>query len=190
MIVSDSSQINNGDNNLVNPFLGATTSSEPSSLSLIVSQSTGPGSSSSQTGVGDDSVHNSPSIKSSNESTPRINVSNRSMKNVSPSFIENYGDVINNLSENSSNVEVESVKSPVTATNSSARSSLLPWSSQSRSSIMATNTTNMDMLLSGDGTLRPGEIVMRTLFYDFTQQAEKKIESVMLESYVSLATLF
>lgn len=38
----------------------------------------------------------------------------------------------------------------------------------------------------GDGTLRPGEIVMRTLFTDFTQQAEKKIESVMLETSVSL----
>lgn len=29
--------------------------------------------------------------------------------------------------------------------------------------------------------LRPGEIVMRTLFAEFTQQAEKKIETVMLE---------
>lgn len=33
-----------------------------------------------------------------------------------------------------------------------------------------------------DGNLRPGEIVMRTLFTDFTKQAEKKIEGVMLES--------
>lgn len=35
-----------------------------------------------------------------------------------------------------------------------------------------------------DGSLRPGEIVMRTLFADFTQQAEKKIEIVMLEATV------
>lgn len=33
-----------------------------------------------------------------------------------------------------------------------------------------------------DSSLRPGEIVMRILFADFTQQAEKKIESVMLET--------
>ena len=33
-----------------------------------------------------------------------------------------------------------------------------------------------------DSSLRPGEIVMRTLFQDFTLQAEKKIEYAMLES--------
>lgn len=36
--------------------------------------------------------------------------------------------------------------------------------------------------MSGENALRPGEIVMRTLFADFTLQAEKKIESVMLEA--------
>lgn len=30
--------------------------------------------------------------------------------------------------------------------------------------------------------LRPGEFVMRTLFADFTMQAEKKMEAVMTES--------
>ncbi|XP_052897871.1 protein furry isoform X4 [Anopheles moucheti] len=36
-------------------------------------------------------------------------------------------------------------------------------------------------MAASDGTLRPGEIVMRTLFTDFTVQAEKKIESVLLD---------
>lgn len=61
--------------------------------------------------------------------------------------------------------------------------SLLPWGSHNRSSIAASNTTGyIDITGSGDGSLRPGEVVMRTLFADFTQQAEKKIESVMLET--------
>lgn len=38
------------------------------------------------------------------------------------------------------------------------------------------------MQAGGDSALRPGEIVMRNLFSDFTQQAEKKIEVVMMES--------
>lgn len=42
------------------------------------------------------------------------------------------------------------------------------------------------MQSSTEGSLRPGEIVMRTLFADFTQQAEKKIEAVMLETSVRL----
>ena len=33
----------------------------------------------------------------------------------------------------------------------------------------------------GDMDLRPGEFVMRTLFADFTTQAEKKMEAVMTE---------
>lgn len=41
------------------------------------------------------------------------------------------------------------------------------------------------MQASGDNSLRPGEIVMRTLFADFTQQTEKKIETVMLETSVN-----
>lgn len=38
------------------------------------------------------------------------------------------------------------------------------------------------MQQTSDSSLRPGEIVMRTLFAEFTQQAEKKIELVMLET--------
>lgn len=41
------------------------------------------------------------------------------------------------------------------------------------------------MQSAGDIALRPGEIVMRTLFADFTQQTEKKIEAVMLETSVN-----
>lgn len=36
--------------------------------------------------------------------------------------------------------------------------------------------------LSIDMDIRPGEFVMRTLFADFTLQAEKKIETVLAES--------
>lgn len=76
--------------------------------------------------------------------------------------------------------ELDSVRS----TNSSSnRHSLLPWGTQSRSCIAATSGI-IDMQSSTDGSLRPGEIVMRTLFADFTQQAEKKIEGVMLEATV------
>lgn len=63
----------------------------------------------------------------------------------------------------------------------STRSAFLPWGIQTRSSIAAAAGL-IDMQSLSDGTLRPGEIVMRTLFADFTKQAEKKIEGVMLES--------
>jgi len=36
-----------------------------------------------------------------------------------------------------------------------------------------------------ESRIRPGEFVMRVLFAEFTSQAEKKIESVMLEPPVS-----
>lgn len=85
--------------------------------------------------------------------------------------------------ENLSNTEVESVKSPVIITNTSVRLSLLPWNTHNRSSIISASVSaTIDMMANNDGTLRPGEIVMRTLFADFTVQAEKKIEIVMLES--------
>lgn len=69
---------------------------------------------------------------------------------------------------------------------SSTRQNLLPWGSHNRSSIAATSSTvSIDIMQTiGDNGLRPGEIVMRNLFAEFTQQAEKKIESVMLESSV------
>ncbi|XP_058831172.1 protein furry isoform X5 [Topomyia yanbarensis] len=79
--------------------------------------------------------------------------------------------------------EVESVKSPVITTNTSVRLSLLPWNTHNRASVVHTSASvAIDMMAAFDGTMRPGEIVMRTLFADFTVQAEKKIEIVMLES--------
>ena len=91
----------------------------------------------------------------------------------------------------SSTVDVEIIRSPlsgITALPLSTRSSLLPWSSNNRTSIIAniannlTSSNSADMLGgTNDGNLRPGEVVMRILFADFTQQAEKKIEGVMLE---------
>lgn len=41
-------------------------------------------------------------------------------------------------------------------------------------------------LISVDTDLRPGEFVMRTLFIEFTVQAEKKMEIVMNEGLVIL----
>ena len=38
----------------------------------------------------------------------------------------------------------------------------------------------------GDPKIRPGEFVMRVLFAEFTAQAEKKIEAVMLEPPVRI----
>lgn len=67
----------------------------------------------------------------------------------------------------------------------SPRQQWLPWGSHTRSSIAATAGI-FDMPSTAEGVLRPGEIVMRTLFADFTQQSEKKIETVMMESSVSV----
>lgn len=78
------------------------------------------------------------------------------------------------------NLDLEAAKAAAAA---STRQALLPWGSQTRSSIAA-SAAMMDMQASGENALRPGEIVMRTLFADFTQQAEKKIEAVMLEPSV------
>ncbi|XP_055840446.1 protein furry isoform X2 [Episyrphus balteatus] len=65
----------------------------------------------------------------------------------------------------------------------STRHSLLPWGAPSRISIINTISFNStESQNSGEMALRPGEIVMRNLFTDFTVQAEKKIELVMLES--------
>ncbi|KFB42669.1 AGAP004892-PA-like protein [Anopheles sinensis] len=83
----------------------------------------------------------------------------------------------------------ESSKSPLSVPNATAvRLALLPWNTHNRSAIISANSggsvtasATIDMMAASDGTLRPGEIVMRTLFTDFTVQAEKKIESVMLD---------
>uniref|UniRef100_A0A182YPI0 Protein furry n=1 Tax=Anopheles stephensi TaxID=30069 RepID=A0A182YPI0_ANOST len=88
------------------------------------------------------------------------------------------------------NIETsDASKSPLSAstTATSVRLSLLPWNSHNRSAILSGAgsaggmATTIDMMAASDGTLRPGEIVMRTLFTDFTVQAEKKIESVLLD---------
>ncbi|XP_034102978.1 protein furry isoform X4 [Drosophila albomicans] len=71
------------------------------------------------------------------------------------------------------------------------RQSLLPWGAHSRSSIInvlpSYTQAEMHALAASVASVeltapRPGEIVMRNLFSDFTAQAEKKIELVMLES--------
>lgn len=72
------------------------------------------------------------------------------------------------------------------ATITSPRQQWLPWGSHTRSSIAATAGL-FDIPASGESALRPGEIVMRTLFADFTQQSERKIETVMMESSVSVS---
>ncbi|XP_058987593.1 protein furry isoform X2 [Musca domestica] len=95
-------------------------------------------------------------------------------------ILNNYPGIAN--SQNGSNRNYNPILIP-------QRQSLLPWGSHSRSSIiniMPYNTptcSTAQMENSTEGNfLRPGEIVMRNLFSDFTQQAEKKIELVMLES--------
>ncbi|XP_065087321.1 protein furry isoform X2 [Ochlerotatus camptorhynchus] len=97
--------------------------------------------------------------------------------------IADEGDTVT-IIENPSNIEVESIKSPLASnTNTSVRLSLLPWNTHNRSSVVPPSVSVViDMMANSDGTMRPGEIVMRTLFADFTVQAEKKIETVMLES--------
>ncbi|KAL5290083.1 FRY family protein [Megaselia abdita] len=74
----------------------------------------------------------------------------------------------------------------------STRQALLPWGTTSRSSLIGTvmmpfnptstatamNTSELNLEMS----MRPGEIVMRNLFSEFTYQAEKKIEAVLLET--------
>uniref|UniRef100_A0A182QIV4 Cell morphogenesis protein N-terminal domain-containing protein n=1 Tax=Anopheles farauti TaxID=69004 RepID=A0A182QIV4_9DIPT len=103
-------------------------------------------------------------------------------------IIVDEGDTITVI-EHPSNIESsEASKSPLSIANAaSVRLSLLPWNNHNRSAILSGNggsggmTATIDMMAASDGTLRPGEIVMRTLFTDFTVQAEKKIESVMLD---------
>lgn len=54
----------------------------------------------------------------------------------------------------------------------SAVTVVLPWGAQ-KETVKPQQIEDMD--------LRPGEFVMRTLFADFTSQAEKKIDAVMTE---------
>lgn len=69
------------------------------------------------------------------------------------------------------------------------RAHMLPWTPNYRHVLGMSavgpcfdGTTSGPVGNSCDPTTRPGEIVMRNLFADFTQQAEKKIESVMCET--------
>lgn len=55
---------------------------------------------------------------------------------------------------------------------------MLPWGAHKERSLYPT-CVNVDI------NIRPGEFVMRTLFAEFTVQAEKKIESVMVDPPVS-----
>lgn len=82
------------------------------------------------------------------------------------------------------NQEIDIIKSPIYNTVPLSTRSLLPWSPQNRSSLAASgfSTSNENMFAVPVENIRPGEIVMRILFADFTQQAEKKIEGVMLEN--------
>lgn len=80
--------------------------------------------------------------------------------------------------------ESEIIRSPMNF--GSTRVHLLPWSQHNRSFLTTPNvlaaletTANSP---NPETSARPGEIVMRYLFADFTQQAEKKIEAVMCET--------
>lgn len=93
----------------------------------------------------------------------------------------------NDLDDSSLNQEIDAVRSPIfNSLPLSTRSNLLPWTSNNnRSSLAASgfsSSENMLMMFAASENLRPGEVVMRILFADFTQQAEKKIEGVMLEN--------
>jgi hypothetical protein len=140
---------------------------------------------------GEASTHSSPSIRNSSNFTTTTSKTERYSKNVETTFgIIHSNDAtsgdISNAGSNS-NIDIESIKSPTVTNYTSTRATLLPWSSHNRSSIAAANVTgSIDMLGLADNSMRPGELVMRSLFADFVQQAEKKIESVMLESHVSM----
>lgn len=76
-------------------------------------------------------------------------------------------------------IEPEQKYASVTASvASSNRGTLLPWGAHKERSPHPCAGSNIDM------DIRPGEFVMRSLFADFTLQAEKKIEAVMTEPQV------
>lgn len=72
------------------------------------------------------------------------------------------------------------VTSSTTINLTTNKGSLLPWGAHKERSPHPSAGLNIDM------DIRPGEFVMRSLFADFTIQAEKKIEAVNGESQVSL----
>lgn len=73
--------------------------------------------------------------------------------------------------------EAESRYGSVTSSSCRSRVILLPWGTKERS------PHSQGLCCQNDGDIRPGEFVMRTLFSDFTIQAEKKIEAVMGEPH-------
>ncbi|XP_037907815.1 protein furry isoform X6 [Hermetia illucens] len=116
--------------------------------------------------------------------TPKLN--DRGSKNVSSLSVSPKsgpaGDGSYSDGQGPSTVSMDSDSNRTIIT--STRHALLPWGTQSRASIIGSVAmlNPGDMQAGGDSALRPGEIVMRNLFSDFTQQAEKKIEVVMMES--------
>ncbi|XP_037037722.1 protein furry isoform X7 [Bradysia coprophila] len=127
-----------------------------------------------------DSRQTSPSFRHSTNLTSSPNDRNsrhisksESSPECGPMSADSFGE-----SQTAINLDLETNRPSVVAT--STRSAFLPWGIQTRTS-MAAAAGLIDMQSLTDGNLRPGEIVMRTLFADFTKQAEKKIEGVMLE---------
>ena len=58
-------------------------------------------------------------------------------------------------------------------------SNILPWYARKERSINTPTSVQVET------SLKPGEYVMRNLFAEFVIQADKKITSVMAESFVS-----
>ncbi|XP_055383655.1 protein furry isoform X2 [Condylostylus longicornis] len=106
--------------------------------------------------------------------TPKVFAKNTNVGSIQPpkTINTNSEAIYNDFQANANNIGSDASRLVV---QNSSRQALLPWGIPSRTSIV-------DLQTSGDMGLRPGEIVMRNLFSDFTQQAEKKIESVMIES--------
>lgn len=90
----------------------------------------------------------------------------------------------NDLGAGGTVAESENIRSPINF--GSTRTHLLPWSQHNRSFLTTPNAlAALETTASSpnpETSARPGEIVMRYLFADFTQQAEKKIEGVMCET--------
>lgn len=125
----------------------------------------------------------SDNISSSLDSTQLITTINTNILLDSYSLDRNSGNGL--IAIENQNIDAEIIKSPLSTVTVplTTRTSLLPWTVQNRTSLAACNFSGVgnEMFSSNENNLRPGEIVMRILFADFTQQAEKKIEGVMLE---------
>lgn len=76
-------------------------------------------------------------------------------------------------------IEVDSKCTNAGNTTATNKGTLLPWGAHKERSPHPSAGANIDM------DIKPGEFVMRSLFADFTIQAEKKIETVMGEPLVS-----